>query len=225
MTALVIFDWDGTLIDSTARIVDCLVAAAQQTGAPLLSRDAYRGIIGLGLPEALRALYPDADDAALAELRRAYVANYLDEQRAASPLYPGAEALLDALRRRGLRLAVATGKSRIGLDRAFRSTGLGHYFTHTRTADETVSKPHPRMLQEILAEAALPPLQAVMVGDTSFDLEMARRAGVPAVGVTHGAHGAEALLACAPLCLVDDLDELATFLRQRQQAGTTEARA
>lgn len=203
---LVVFDWDGTLIDSTGRIADCLQLAAQETGMPLLPRERYLGIIGLGLPEAFRMLYPDSDDETRAELRRHYARHYiaLGDESPCQP-YDGAIELLDSLRVRGLRLAVATGKNRPGLERAFEQTGLRDRFHLSRTADETASKPDPQMLNEILAELALPPSRALMVGDTGFDLEMAARAGVPSVGLTHGAHGADELRRHRPLALVDHL--------------------
>lgn len=203
---LVVFDWDGTLIDSTGRIADCLQLAAQETGMPLLPRERYLGIIGLGLPEAFRTLYPDSDDETRVELRRHYARHYiaLGDESPCQP-YDGALELLDALQARGLRLAVATGKNRPGLERAFEQTGLRDRFHLSRTADETASKPDPQMLNEILAELSLPPSRALMVGDTGFDLEMAARAGVPSVGLTHGAHGIDELRRHRPLALVDHL--------------------
>lgn len=204
---VVVFDWDGTLIDSTGRIADCLALAARDTGLPDLGADRFRSIIGLGLPEALRDLYPQADEDAREQLRARYAHHYIAAEAEPCPPYPGAVALLEGLRGRGLRLAVATGKNRPGLERAFRSSGLAHYFHASRTSDETRSKPHPRMLEELLAEFGVPREAALMIGDTSFDLDMARRAGVGAVGVTHGAHDAEELLRYNPLALIDHLDE------------------
>lgn len=202
---LVIFDWDGTLIDSTDRIADCLLAAAHEVGAPPLARERYRSIIGLGLPEALRDLYPEADESILAGLRAAYARFYIDAERDPCRPYAGAVELLETLLARGMRLAVATGKNRPGLDRAFAGTGLRDYFAVTRTADETRSKPHPRMLLEILADQRVSPERALMIGDTGFDLEMARHAGVPSIGMTHGAHAPEELLRHEPLALADHL--------------------
>lgn len=209
---LVVFDWDGTLIDSTGRIVDCLHRAAVDSGLPVLSASRYRSIIGLGLPEALAELYPDADDGLRGVLRGHYAKHYIEADAEPCRPYDGAVALLEALRARGMRLAVATGKNRPGLERAFRGSGLGHHFVSSRTADETRSKPHPRMLEELLAEQGVPPAGALMVGDTGFDLEMARRAGVAAVGVTHGAHGRDELLRHAPYALIDHLAEFAAVL-------------
>lgn len=210
---LVVFDWDGTLIDSTGRIADCLQLAAQETGMPLLPRARYLGIIGLGLPEAFRVLYPDSDDDTRVELRRHYARHYiaLGDAAPCQP-YDGAIELLDALRARGLQLAVATGKNRPGLERAFAQTGLRDRFHLSRTADETASKPDPLMLNEILDELALPPSRALMVGDTGFDLEMAARAGVASVGLTHGAHGIEELERHRPLALIDHLQHVLSIV-------------
>ena len=214
MTAeLVVFDWDGTLIDSTGRIADCLQLAAQECGLPILPRTSYLGIIGLGLPEALRSLYPDTDEALRIELRSHYARHYiaLGDSEPCQP-YDGALALLDTLRARGVQLAVATGKNRPGLERAFAQTGLREWFVSSRTADETASKPDPQMLNEILTELQVPPTRAVMVGDTGFDLEMARLAGVPAIGLTHGAHGVDELRRHRPLALVDHLAHVVAVL-------------
>lgn len=210
---LVVFDWDGTLIDSTGRIVECLHRAARDTDLPTLAPDRYRSIIGLGLPEALRTLYPDSDDDTRAALRGHYARHYIiaAEEDPCRP-YAGAISLLETLRGRGVRLAVATGKNRAGLERAFRNTGLGDYFAVSRTADETASKPDPRMLLEILAEQRVDAAATLMIGDTGFDLDMARRADVDAIGITHGAHAADELLRYNPLALVDHLDHVLAVL-------------
>lgn len=217
---LVVFDWDGTLIDSTGRIVECLHRGAEDAGLPVLPPERYRSIIGLGLPEALHALYPEASLADRELLRANYARHYIAAEDDPCLPYDGAVALLETLRARGIRLAVATGKNRPGLVRAFRSTGLGDYFASSRTSDETASKPHPRMLVEILEEQRVAPGAAVMIGDTGFDLEMARRARVPSIGVTHGAHDADELLRHDPLALVDHLDDVfAVIERRRHEPG------
>jgi len=213
---LVVFDWDGTLIDSTARIADSLHRAALDAGLPVLSQQRYRSIIGLGLPEALHALYPETDASARSELRGHYARHYIASTEANPCLpYDGAVALLESLHGRGIHLAVATGKNRPGLERAFKDCGLGEYFVVSRTADETASKPDPRMLLEILAQLGVEPAAAVMVGDTGFDLEMARRARVAAIGVTHGAHDAVELLRHQPLALVDHLAQVLPLIDAR----------
>lgn len=203
---LVVFDWDGTLVDSTGRIAESLHRAAVDTGLPTLPLSRYRSIIGLGLPEALQALYPDSDELTRQALRGHYARHYIDSTEAAPcAVYEGARELLELLHVRGIRLAVATGKNRPGLERAFRHSGIADYFISSRTADETASKPHPRMLLELLEEQRVTPSRAVMVGDTAFDLDMARRARVAAIGITHGAHSADELLACEPVALVEHL--------------------
>lgn len=203
---LVVFDWDGTLIDSTLRIAESLHHAAIDTGLPVLSIAKYRSIIGLGLPEALHTLYPETDEESRIALRGHYARHYIASTEAEPCLpYDGAELLLQRLRTRGVRLAVATGKNRPGLERAFAHSGLADYFVSSRTADETASKPDPRMLTELLEEQRVAPQAAIMVGDTGFDLEMARRARVPSIGITHGAHDAVELQRHGPLALIDHL--------------------
>jgi phosphoglycolate phosphatase len=210
---LVVFDWDGTLVDSTGRIAESLHRAAVDTGLPVLPVSRYRSIIGLGLPEALQSLYPDSDEQTRQTLRGHYARHYIESTEAdPCAVYEGAQELLELLRTRGIRLAVATGKNRPGLERAFRHSGLADYFVASRTADETASKPHPRMLLELLEEQRVTPSRAVMVGDTAFDLDMARRARVAAIGITHGAHPAEQLLACEPVALVEHLSHIPPVL-------------
>lgn len=205
---LVIFDWDGTLMDSTGRIVACLHQAGADLALPRLADDTVRGIIGLGLPEAIRVLYPGIADHALHRLRERYAVHFIAAERTPSALYPGARSVLNALLGGGVRLAVATGKSRKGLDRVWASSGLGDLFHASRCADETHSKPHPAMVEELLAELAVPAGRALVVGDTSFDLAMARDAGVDRVAVSHGAHPVATLLNYQPLAVIDALPQL-----------------
>jgi phosphoglycolate phosphatase len=210
---LVVFDWDGTLMDSTDRIVSSFRSAMREVGLPLLDDGTIRSIIGLGLSEAVAALYPEADAHARQRLAAAYSQHYLGLDPTPIRLYAGAEDLLSDLAERGFWLAVATGKSRRGLDKVLAETGFGRYFFATRCAEETASKPDPLMLRELMFEAGAEPSETLMVGDTWFDLEMARQARVPAVGLAHGAHGREQLDACAPLAIFDDLPALGSWLR------------
>ncbi len=206
---LVIFDWDGTLMDSVGQISASLVWAAAQHGIEL-SADAAKNIIGLGLPEAMAVLFPDhpaLQPQIQADYSRHYVAHSAEQR-----LFDGAEALLDDLQAGGVRLAVATGKSRVGLDRVLAQSGQTHRFEVTRCADETRSKPNPLMLAEILHATGVQPEQAVMVGDTTYDLDMAHRIGMPRVGVTYGVHRAVDLQAFNPIALVDDVAALAGVL-------------
>ena len=209
---LVIFDWDGTVMDSTGRIIACMHKAGADLCLPVLEDDAVREIIGLGLPEALRTLYPGIDDSALARMRERYAVHFVAAEASPSRLYPGARETLAALRRAGLRLAVATGKSRKGLDRVWASSGLGASFDASRCADETHSKPHPAMVTELLAELRVAPERALVVGDTSFDLQMARDAGVDRVAVSYGAHPVDRLMNFHPLAVIDALPQLLPLL-------------
>ena len=209
---LIVFDWDGTLMDSTGAIVRAAVGAIEELGWPALAPERIREIIGLGLRESWERLFPGAEDDGFEAFVTTYRSHFFAAEQQTSRLYPGIRGLVGELRERGHLLAVATGKSRRGLDRDFERTGLGSLFAATRTADESRSKPHPDMLLDLLARTGCPPEQVLMVGDTEYDLEMARRTGVDAVGVTWGAHSAERLRACRPAACLDDLRELAAWL-------------
>ena len=209
----IVFDWDGTLMDSTERIVSSFQNAMRELSLDVLAPEAIMDIIGLGLPEACFALYPELDAQRLKRLGVVYQSFYFTKDPTPMRLYAGAEELLADLAARGFWLSVATGKSRRGLDEVLESTGLGRYFFATRCAEETLSKPDPLMLRELMFEANAEPLECLMIGDTQFDLDMARNACVPAVGVTHGAHGYAQLAASEPVALVKDLRELAAWLQ------------
>ena len=209
---LVIFDWDGTVMDSTGRIIACMHQAGADLCLPVLEDDAVREIIGLGLPEALRTLYPGIGDRDLERMRERYAAHFVAAEASPSRLYPGARETLATLRAAGLRLAVATGKSRKGLDRVWASSGLGDSFDASRCADETHSKPHPAMVTELLTELGVAPERALVVGDTSFDLQMARDAGVDRVAVSYGAHPVDRLMNFHPLAVIDALPQLLPLL-------------
>lgn len=206
---LIIFDWDGTLIDSSGHIVEAVQAAIEATGLPQRDDEAIRQIIGLGMAEAMSALYPDAPAEAQQRLARYYRESFTRAIAAQpAPLYPGAKNVLEQLEGAGHLLAIATGKSRSGLHADLRASGLEHRFVASRTVDECGSKPSPAMVEALLDEFALPPQDALMVGDTIFDLQMARAAGVPAVGVTWGVHGSDQLREAEPAHLVDTFGEL-----------------
>ena len=221
----VIFDWDGTLVDSLDHITASLAAAAEDCGLPQRSNYELRDIIGLGLVEALQRLYPGITDSEMALLREAYGNHFFSSVATPLSLYEGVAGVLDELFNAGAALAVATGKSRKGLDKALISTGLGPRFRLTRCADETRSKPNPRMLREIMLELAVEPSEALMIGDTVYDLDMAARIGMPSVGVTWGVHDASALLAYKPVQIVNTVAELGHFLADNVrsfQTGTEE---
>ncbi|WP_333839311.1 HAD-IA family hydrolase [Pelomicrobium sp.] len=208
---LLVFDWDGTLVDSAAAIVASVQAACRDLGLPEPSEEAARYIIGLGLKEALTALVPELPASRHGELVERYRLHFLARDHDI-PLFPGARETVEGLHARGYWLALATGKSRRGLARALGATGLAPYFHASRCADECFSKPHPAMLQELLEEFALAPQRALMIGDTVHDLQMARNAGVPALAVAYGAHPKQALMALEPLGCVESVAELNQWL-------------
>lgn len=205
---LVIFDWDGTLTDSTLKISKCLREAALSCGLPSLSLERYRSIIGLGLAEAIIALYPELDEAMVDEYSQAYSHIYVHVDETPQGFFEGAKEAVQLLRDSDRFVAVATGKSRRGLDRVLSFHDMEGVFHTTRCADETKSKPHPLMLEEILAELNIAPKSAVMIGDTSFDLEMAALAGVDRIGVSYGAHDVCVLEKFSPVTILNSLTDL-----------------
>jgi phosphoglycolate phosphatase len=205
---IAIFDWDGTLCDSIEQIVSAMQDAASEQGFEPPPAPAVRDIVGLGLPQALAQLFPALDGADHAQLALAYSRHFAAPNRGPARLYGGAIATLDGLRARGIELAVATGKSRRGLDRVLSSLGLAGYFDSTRCADETHSKPHPRMLHEIMTARGKSPGDAVMIGDSEYDMDMARQAGVRSVAVSFGVHDSDRLASFGPLAVIDALPEL-----------------
>ena len=209
---LLIFDWDGTLMDSEARIVNCLRAACLHFNFADQTDSAYKNVIGLGLREALRGLQPSASDAQVEQLANYYRQHYLFNDTTPSDLFPGASAMLHALQQAGYDLAIATGKGREGLDQVLTQTGLQQHFCITRCASETRSKPHPQMLHEILQHLGLDASAALMIGDTEYDLEMARSIGIDCVAVSYGVHAAQRLLKHQPLACVDNIAQLQHFL-------------
>lgn len=209
---LVVFDWDGTLMDSAGKIVNCFAAAAADVGLAFPGEAAVRNVIGLGLQEAMDALFPGEDPRRVAALVARYREHFLHLDRTPMPLFPGVAEGLRHLAGLGLRLAVATGKSRRGLQRVLEATGLETLFCASRCADEAGSKPHPRMLQEILAQTRVAPARALMVGDTVYDLEMAARAGMPAAAVSYGVHDRRRLEALAPVACHDSFVQLQRWL-------------
>ena len=189
---LVIFDWDGTIMDSTGLIASCIQAACREMGLAVPDEAAAKWVIGLGIAQSMERVAPGLDASRTREFADRYRGHFLARDHEA-PLFGGIPGLLEDLRGRGLRLAVATGKSRRGLGRALASSGLAPFFEATRCADEGFPKPHPDMVLRILEETGVEASRAVLVGDTTHDLELAANAGVDAVAVTYGAHG-EALL-------------------------------
>ncbi len=208
---LLIFDWDGTLMDSAGVIVESIQRACLDIGVPAPSERASRQIIGLGLAQALQTLLPDLASDAYPRLVERYRHHYLGRD-IDIPLFAGVDAGVPALAGRGFTLAVATGKSRIGLARALDSSGLGGCFAATRCADQTHSKPHPAMVLELIDELDADPARTLVIGDTSHDLLMAANAGVASLGVTYGAHEPDDLHPHAPLALLDSFAEVHAWL-------------
>lgn len=213
---LLIFDWDGTLADSISRIVESMHRATDAFMLPRCTDDQVRGIIGLALPEAVRTLYPHMhSDADVMRLRELYGIHYRELDAEPSPLFKGVAESLAAFREQGYQLAVATGKARPGLQRALAGRGWEDYFDFSRCADETASKPDPLMLHEILDQSGVRADRALMVGDSTFDLLMAQRAGMDSVAVSYGAQSLEMLRACNPVLEIDCFTELAAWLNGR----------
>ncbi len=208
---LYIFDWDGTLMNSVGRIVSCLRSAADELSLDVLPDNQYQNIIGLGLPEAVATLYPHIDVTLQTKMRDAYSRHFKAADTRPSDFFPGVLETLSMLRDDGHQLAVATGKSRAGLNRVLSKLDWLDYFDATRCADETASKPNPMMLHEILSELNCSVEDAVMVGDTEFDLVMAHNAGMKKIAVSFGAHSQERLMALAPDAMLHNFSELQHF--------------
>jgi phosphoglycolate phosphatase len=205
---LFVFDWDGTLINSTAKIVASMQLASQRCGLPVLNHLTVQNIIGLGLPEAIKTLYPTIVEDGVQQMRLAYSEAYQEADQMPCSFFDGVEECLDELQTQGHQIAVATGKSRKGLNRVLANVGWLNRFDATRCADETASKPHPLMLFELMKELEVEKEQAWMIGDTEFDLEMATNAAIKSIGVSYGAHDASRLHKHAPLAVVDNIKML-----------------
>ena len=205
---LVIFDWDGTLMDSVDRIVSSMQSAAKVVGLTVPSHEAAKQIIGLSIPEALKALFNGITDEQIEIMRLEYKYQYLEGDTTPTPLFNNAINLLTQLKENRKLLAVATGKGRDGLNRVLEVSETSTFFNTTRCAGEMPSKPDPTMLLSILDELNLAPHEAIMIGDTSHDLKMAQNAGIDSIGVTFGVHDREVLNQYNPKVVVDSLTEL-----------------
>jgi phosphoglycolate phosphatase len=216
---LLIFDWDGTLMDSQARIVASLQQAASAVGAEVPSRLCCCNVIGLGLPEACRQLLPQADEALLAAYADAYRLHYLKEDGTGEALFAGAEAVLEQLAAAGYWLTVATGKSRRGLQRALTHTGQTRRFLATRCADECSSKPHPEMAVSLMNELGVQAAETLVIGDSEYDMLMAFNAGVDRLAVSYGVHEPGRLLKHAPIGVIDHIGELPELLAAKRSSA------
>jgi len=211
---LIVFDWDGTLMDSAARIVASLQAAGGDVGMDARSDLECRNVIGLGMREAIEALHPGLGNAQANQFTDRYRHHFLVSSPEPERLFSGVHDILQALEARQLWLGVATGKSRKGLNRALKDTECGRYFHSTRCADETCSKPDPQMLREICEELGVEPSKTLMIGDTEYDLEMAQRAGAAALAVTYGAHEAHRLDSYDTVAKLDSVAALGQWLAE-----------
>lgn len=208
---LIVFDWDGTLLDSASAIVEAIQSACRDLGIPEPSDARARHVIGLGLADAMRHAVPELAAEDYGRMVERYRHHYLSRDHELR-LFRGVETMLEQLADAGFLLAVATGKSRAGLDRALRTSGLGPHFIASRCADECHSKPHPQMLEELMDELAVAPERTIMIGDTTHDLLMARNAGVDSIGVAYGAHPRSSLEELAPRLIANEIADLHAWL-------------
>lgn len=208
---LIVWDWDGTVADSTGLITQALIRAADAAGLPPLSETRARSIIGLGLRESIAVLFGAISDTQA----QALVSHYQQNYRAIENdilLFPGIETLLTTLAKQGCKQAVATGKGRRGLNTALQQSGLGRVFQATKTVDECFSKPHPQMLDELMDELVVMPERTLMIGDSQYDILMAKQAGVRAVAVSYGSQTAEQLRPHGPEAIFDDVPALQAWI-------------
>ncbi|HEY8034518.1 MAG TPA: HAD-IA family hydrolase [Methylobacter sp.] len=210
---LIIFDWDGTLIDSIDWIVYCLQTAGKHCGYDIPEPQAAKDVIGLSITNACATLFPGADDATLAQLTTCYQQTYLSRQLSRDDLFPGVYEMLTELKQTGYQLAVATGKTRTGLQQALKATDTEDLFCITRCSDETASKPDPLMLHQIMQHANAVNERSLMVGDSTHDLQMAMNAQISSIAVSCGAHPKDILQQYSPLMCLQQPAELLNIIR------------
>jgi phosphoglycolate phosphatase len=214
---LLVFDWDGTLVDSIERIVTSLQHASRHAVNIEISETQAKDVIGLGLREAISKLHPELDaqhgSIELENIANAYRQHYLYDNPIPAPLFAGVNELLADLRNEGYTLAISTGKSRAGLEQSINEHKVADYFAATRCAGENKSKPHPQMLHEILQQLNFTAAQAVMIGDSEHDLKMANNAKMSSIGVTHGVHDAATLEKHKPLVCLSNITDLSDYLK------------
>jgi len=209
---LIIFDWDGTLINSIDWITHCLQHAAAQCDCPIPESQAAKDVIGLSIKKAMQALFPEADERTQEQLAACYSQKYISKQISRDDLFPGVYQMLVQLKETGYQLAVATGKTRAGLRHALQATETEDLFCITRCADETASKPDPRMLREIMTHTNAANERTLMVGDSTHDLQMALNANISAIAVSCGAHPEEFLQQYNPLLCLQQPAELLNII-------------
>ncbi len=210
--SLLVFDWDGTLLDSKAQIVNCMQSAIKDLDLESRSNDEIVSVIGLGLEKALVQLYPMMDMELITKAAQTYREHYLYKDKTPSPIFDGTEDVLKKLREGGYDLAIATNKSRRGLDKGLLETGLNDYFPITRTADDAHPKPHPQMLEEILTDHNTTASKALMIGDSEYDLQLANNTKVDGLAVSYGVHGLMRLLKQDPVGFIDKIGQLPDWL-------------
>lgn len=209
---LVIFDWDGTLMDSASRIVSSMTATANDLAMQVPTPDDIRNIIGLSLEKAAYQLFGDISTQQVSDVIEVYRKHYIELDTTPTPLFDGSFEVIERLEQQGYKLAVATGKGSRGLDRVLTETQLKSKFHASRGADQARSKPDPLMLEQILLELNVDVEHALMVGDTSYDLEMAQNIGMKSLGVSYGVHEVDTLLQYQPIGIIDDIRELPEFI-------------
>jgi phosphoglycolate phosphatase len=214
---LLVFDWDGTLVDSIERIVTSLQHASKHAADTEISETKAKNVIGLGLTEAIAQLHPELDEqfdaSKLKNIAEAYRQHYLYDNPIPAPLFAGVNELLTDLRNDGYMLAISTGKSRAGLEQSINEHRLAEYFATSRCAGENKSKPHPEMLHEILHQLNFSATQALMIGDSEHDLKMANNANMPSIGVIQGVHDRAMLARHNPLACLSNITDLSDYLK------------
>jgi len=219
--SLLVFDWDGTLVDSIDRIVTSLQHASKQVASVVICESQAKNVIGLGLMEAIARLHPELHpqlhSVELECIADAYRQHYLYDNPVPAPLFAGVNELLAELKNTGYTLAISTGKSRAGLQRSIEEHKLAKYFSVTKCAGENKSKPHPEMLHEILHELHFSNTQTLMIGDSEHDLQMANNANIQGIGVTHGVHDATTLNKFNPLTCLENITDLSDYLHHNTQ--------
>jgi phosphoglycolate phosphatase len=204
----IVFDWDGTLMDSISKIVESMQSTAKHLDLPVPDYDQAKDVIGISLLPALKQLFDIQDENTAMALFHTYKKHFKEHKQISSPLFNGAIPLLEVLKQRGYILAVATGKGRQGLDHNWNHSNTKHFFSTSKTADDAQSKPSPDMLQQILSELNLSAEQVLMVGDTTYDMAMAETINMDRIGVSFGVHNADTLQKHKPLAVIDVLDDL-----------------
>lgn len=211
---LVVWDWDGTIADSTGLISQALIKAAEQAGLPGLSEARARSIIGLGLRESIEVLYGNLPEFQAQALATNYNRNYYANENNIL-LFAGIAELIASVDKKGCKQAVATGKGRRGLNTALQLSGLSRYFNATKTVDECFSKPHPQMLDELMDELVVMPERTLMIGDSQYDMQMGKNAGVNTAAVSYGSQTAEHLQQYSPDYIFDDVATLSAWLLEQ----------